>query len=111
MAPATVKPAGLKKGGKWPLPAPMIQEKVQYLPVPPAHTLKLVSVSRLFSNCYLCAGIQKWCSLGFYSSLALSDLSPTGVQSQMLWEFLFLVQIPQARASTPRSLGTASVVL
>lgn len=95
MAPASVKAARLKKGGKWDLPAPVTQEKVWYISVPPARTLKLVSVCRFFSNCYSVLGFKNsatWVSTTLW--LRVVDLSPTSVQSQMLWEFLFLVQVP-----------------
>lgn len=56
-------------------------------------------------------GLGNETTLVFYSPLALSDISPTGFQSQILWGFLFPVQILQAGAWTLCFFGGTPMVV
>ena len=51
-----------------------------------------------------------------YSSLALLNASPTGLQSQMFWELIFLISGPSCWGAfcgtcTPHSLGRMSAIM
>ena len=89
MMPAHVRPARLKKREEWHIPAPLTQEKV---PTDTCSSNTYPKINQCITFTYGLGAFQTTASIPglrksavsvSYSTLALSDISLTGFQSQM----------------------------